>query len=589
MLGKWVAGYAVKEDSGVITYECWNPKTGELALLKECFPFDVAIRTPSGSVDSLPQLNNRLDESIERFCSVAKVCQSIERTGKFEKVIELFRENGTAYAAVARTGGISLEEHMAKTNGGKLSQAEAITLAERLVDAIHVLHNAGITHGGINPEQVEITSSGIVLTGLENAKHSHRDALRQPATEYTAPEIFQSKAHLGAWTDYYEVGAVIYRAVSGSPPQAAVSRLIKDELVPLPGKLGKAIAKAMSLKPDDRFDDARDFADALHGHLRIGVPMAKTFKFAGIAAVIIAIAVLAALGVKMVSTIASTAGEIETEVVVFWVPEKDGEKRAEAFVEVLGKLSENGHIKSSVVSVPESEYEGRLKAAAASGDAPGVFFKLAARSVQGVSLKPLLDSLDMSGYWHLDNYVKSNPNTDNIPLAFNSVVAYTLDERKETYSMGDLATGEVYIEEGCYNTFVDFYTIKSVNRDEAPFSDPRWKTLVGTTAVYGKVQDALSGDYLPYPFAKEGISGRATGMGIFEDCLAVSGKGRQQAMEAIASLLGENAQTDLYLKTGDAIPLSKAAASKYFAANSEMAFLEETLSGTLIGEASLRR
>ncbi|MDR2749222.1 MAG: hypothetical protein LBC41_01055 [Clostridiales bacterium] len=589
IIGEWVAGYAVKEDAGVITYECWNPKTDERCLLKECFPYDVAIRTPSGTVDSLPHLNNRLAESVERFTSVAKVCQAIERTGKFENVIELFQENGTAYSVVAKSGGVPLEDHLGKS-GGKLTVAVATTLADKLVDAIHVLHNTGITHGGINPETIEVTGSGIILTGLENAKHSHRDALRQPATAYSAPEIYQTKAHLGAWTDYYEVGAVIYRAVSGVAPQAAVSRLIKDEVVPLPGKLGKVIAKAMALKPEDRFENAKDFSGALHGHQRIAVPMAKTFKYAGFAAIFIAIAVLAVLGVRMVSSVMTTAGEIENEVVVFWVPEKSGENRAEVFADVLGKISANGHVKSQVLAVPESDYESRLKAAIASGDQPGVFFKLAARSVQGSSLKTLYDNMDLSGYWHLGTYRKQNANADSIPLGFNAVVAYSQDEDRASYLLGDIrAESDVVVEESCYSSFVDFYTLNGLLPDKPPFDKTLWRTLVGTTAIYPKVQDSLAGEYHAYMFAREEIGGRANGMGLFEDYLAVCGKGRLQAMEAIASLLGETAQADLYLNTGDAIPLNKVAASKFFAANSELAFLEESLSSLQMGEMALRR
>jgi hypothetical protein len=218
-----------------------------------------------------------------------------------------------------------------------------------------------------------------------------------------------------------------------------------------------------------------------------------------------------------------------------------------------------------------------------------VFFKLSAKSVQGSSLKQLFENVDLSGYWHLDTYRKKYQNADSIPLGFNAVVAYSLDEGKTSYSLGDIDSESVSIEDGCYNSFVEFYTVKGLSLEKPPFSGKGWRTLVGTTAAYPEVQDSLSGDYMAYPFAKEGISGRASGMGIFEDYLAVSGKGKLQAMEAIASLLGEAAQADLYLNSGDAIPLNKAAASKYFAANTEMAFLEGLLSGMQMGEASLRR
>jgi hypothetical protein len=51
---------------------------------------------------------------------------------------------------------------------------------------------------------------------------------------FAAPEHYRFvPGELGPWSDIYSVGATMYTAISGTPPQAADSRVKKDHLIPL--------------------------------------------------------------------------------------------------------------------------------------------------------------------------------------------------------------------------------------------------------------------------------------------------------------------------------------------------------------------
>jgi hypothetical protein len=54
---------------------------------------------------------------------------------------------------------------------------------------------------------------------------------------FAAPEMYKRNAQLGPWTDIYAVGACMYAAMQGYPPNDAPQRLDKDRLSLAMGRL----------------------------------------------------------------------------------------------------------------------------------------------------------------------------------------------------------------------------------------------------------------------------------------------------------------------------------------------------------------
>jgi serine/threonine-protein kinase len=93
---------------------------------------------------------------------------------------------------------------------------------------------------------------------------------------YMSPEQATGERHIGAATDIYALGCVLYEMLVGEPPhtgstpQAILARIITADPVPamaqrksVPPNVDAAISKAIERLPADRFASASDFASAL--------------------------------------------------------------------------------------------------------------------------------------------------------------------------------------------------------------------------------------------------------------------------------------------------------------------------------------
>lgn len=162
--------------------------------------------------------------------------------------------------------------------------AAGLEIALKLTKAVAALHRAGIVHRDIKPENVMLErDGGLKLIDLGVARlRQFEDALARevPGTRsYMAPELFGgSPADEG--TDIFSLGVTVYRMFAGgaypygevepfAQPRLGRASSLTKHRPDLPAWLERAIARAISLDPRERFTDAIEFAFELeHGSLR---------------------------------------------------------------------------------------------------------------------------------------------------------------------------------------------------------------------------------------------------------------------------------------------------------------------------------
>jgi eukaryotic-like serine/threonine-protein kinase len=159
--------------------------------------------------------------------------------------------------------------------------AQLLPLILPVVETLEFAHNAGILHRDLKPGNIFILDNGQVrLLDFGFAKFTRMRAVTRAgmaagSPSYIAPEIWQERSPLDQRIDVYSLGAIVFRALAGSPPFVAQSlsellllvtsspRPSLYQLRPdLPAKVDGWVEHALAISPRDRFSSVRALYNA---------------------------------------------------------------------------------------------------------------------------------------------------------------------------------------------------------------------------------------------------------------------------------------------------------------------------------------
>ncbi|MEZ6185963.1 MAG: serine/threonine-protein kinase [Planctomycetota bacterium] len=130
---------------------------------------------------------------------------------------------GRPWLAMEFVHGETLAERLRR---GPLSIPDAVRLGQQLASALRYVHDCGLLHRDLKPDNVLLRGADALLTDFGLVLDEHTEGSRITATGvfqgtpgYWAPEqAFGDKHGVGPWTDVYGLGAVLYAALTGRPP-----------------------------------------------------------------------------------------------------------------------------------------------------------------------------------------------------------------------------------------------------------------------------------------------------------------------------------------------------------------------------------
>ncbi|MEW6722965.1 MAG: serine/threonine-protein kinase [Candidatus Micrarchaeota archaeon] len=137
-----------------------------------------------------------------------------------------------------------------------------------LCDALAAVHDAGIVHRDVKPDNIILTDKGVKLIDFGVAKRT--GAIRSMAgltfnpgnLGYAAPEMFGLSPDRRS--DIYSVGAIMYRALTGKLPEDMARFYGNAVLEPaLHGGFSEVVGKALELSPEKRFQSAREMRERI--------------------------------------------------------------------------------------------------------------------------------------------------------------------------------------------------------------------------------------------------------------------------------------------------------------------------------------
>jgi WD40 repeat protein len=202
------------------------------------------------------------------------------------QVHEVGQHAGSPFLVLELVEGRSLAEWLAGTPRPARQAAE---LLETLARAVHCAHRQGVVHRDLTPANVLLTADGrpkITDFGLAKLVIGGSDLRTQTGEllgtpSYMAPEQAASRHQaIGAATDIYALGAILYELLTGRPPFKAESTLetlrqvaAHEPVAPsrlrpkLPDDLETICLKCLHKEPSHRYPSAAALAEDLQRFL----------------------------------------------------------------------------------------------------------------------------------------------------------------------------------------------------------------------------------------------------------------------------------------------------------------------------------
>lgn len=218
------------------TYLAKNIEFDETYAIKEFFVKGVCQRDGNSTTISVSNAENTnsFEQQREKFKKEARRLRSLSNP-HIVKVYDLFEENGTAYYVMDYVDGVNLSVRLKRTNV-PLAESEVRNYLNQILDGLEAIHNKGMFHLDIKPANIMVDSHDVVKLidfGASKQQSTVGGATMSTGISYTngyAPseQIAQSYDKFGPWTDFYALGATMYKLLANQDPPS-VSDLSEDE------------------------------------------------------------------------------------------------------------------------------------------------------------------------------------------------------------------------------------------------------------------------------------------------------------------------------------------------------------------------
>ena len=262
LLGASVAAYTVESVAGRggmgVVYRARDAALGRTVALKLIAP-DLA-----------------RDEGFRaRFVREARVTAQLDHPNVIP-VLDAGEDDGRLYIAMRWVEGTDLGRLIHER--GALDPAEAAELVAQAASALDAAHRQGLVHRDVKPANLLLPAGDgrrphVYLTDFGLAKRDESTALTTTGhwlgtPDFASPEQIEGR-ELDARSDVYALGCVLYTALVGAPPFAAVPALRKgwaqvEEPPPLdrvPKPMRRVLARALAKDPADRHQTAGELGE----------------------------------------------------------------------------------------------------------------------------------------------------------------------------------------------------------------------------------------------------------------------------------------------------------------------------------------
>lgn len=271
---KYIVGKMLSSNSEGATYMAYDIDRKSPVLIREFLPEKFVDRSFGETELNIKEQYTEIYYSyLNKFLKLWRSLARVRGLSALVPVIDIVEENNTAYAVSEYVESITLREFLLKSQTGYLNWEKAKGLFMPVLSTLSALHQMGITHNGINPDNLLIGRDGkFRLWGfsISEARVEGSELAPEFFEGYTPIEQYGYSYENGTWSDVYSFCAVVYRSLVGSVPQDAVTRSMNDQLI-IPARYAEiipvyvinALMNGLQVDPADRTNDIETLREEL--------------------------------------------------------------------------------------------------------------------------------------------------------------------------------------------------------------------------------------------------------------------------------------------------------------------------------------
>ena len=213
--------------------------SGQQVAIKEYLPASLATRNvgelaPQVQPDKLSLYRLGLKSFFEEGRALAQISHV-----SVVSVLNFFRENETVYMVMNYLEGATLQDFIVTARNLKkpkvFRESTIRSLFDEILRGLRIVHQHKMLHLDIKPANIFVTDDDravMIDFGAAREVLSKESNFVRPmyTPGFAAPEMYRRDSSMGPWTDIYAIGACIYAAMQGYPPNDAPQRIEKDRL-----------------------------------------------------------------------------------------------------------------------------------------------------------------------------------------------------------------------------------------------------------------------------------------------------------------------------------------------------------------------
>ncbi|MBZ0145467.1 MAG: protein kinase [Rhodocyclaceae bacterium] len=217
-----------------------------------------------------------VEEILARFKREAQAAGRLNHPN-IVQIYEYGEDDGTAFIAMEFVEGRELKDFFDADE--RFPMAEIVRIMGQLLEALDYSHRNGVVHRDIKPANIILLKDGTVKVADFGIARVESSNLTQAGSvlgtpSYMSPEQFMGQTVDGR-SDLFSAGVILYQFLTGEKPftgalTTIMHKVLKEEPpapsalnVQVPRPFDALIRKALAKRPDERFQNGREFAIAL--------------------------------------------------------------------------------------------------------------------------------------------------------------------------------------------------------------------------------------------------------------------------------------------------------------------------------------